>query len=174
MKRHLTVDNVKWSAFFATFKGMGFSTYFCKIIHKSYGISLLLSTSRGNLHLPFKNEWGIRQGDPTIPNTLWFSHRCLVAAHSKQNCSNTVWMHDTYQVNGSTSISYLMYANDVLLFTKTNRKSLMEINRILEEFNVFIGLLVNTGKNSITLNHSFWKLTNSSTFSLTSLLRKHY
>lgn len=43
-------------------------------------------------------------------------------------------------MNEAISISHLMYAYDVMLFTKANWKSLKVIDGILEEFNTFIEL----------------------------------
>lgn len=56
---------------------------------------------------------------------------------------------DSYIVNGSTSISHLMYANDILLFTKADPKSLNVVKAILETFSAFSGLMINKQKRSI-------------------------
>lgn len=45
-----------------------------------------------------------------------------------------------------------MYADDVCLFTKANKKSLRFINNILEEFSQFSGLEVNKTKSSATFS----------------------
>lgn len=47
---------------------------------------------------------------------------------------------DTYQVNGTTSISHVMYVDDVLIFSETNKKSLPSIKSILADFSQFLGL----------------------------------
>lgn len=52
---------------------------------------------------------------------------------------------DIYKMNGATSISHLMYANDVL-FTKANPKSLNAIKGILDVFSKFSGLEINRDK----------------------------
>lgn len=55
---------------------------------------------------------------------------------------------DTYQVNGATSIAHLMYANDILIFSNANSKSLFSFKSILEEFSLYSGLELNTSKSS--------------------------
>lgn len=60
--------------------------------------------------------------------------------------------YDTYVVNAATSISHLMYVDDILLFYKANTKSLHTIKAILEEFIEFIGLEVNSQKSSVTFS----------------------
>lgn len=60
---------------------------------------------------------------------------------------------DTYQVNGSTSITHLLYADDVLIFSKANQKSLRAIKSILAKFTIFSGLeCIDTTKSSITFS----------------------
>lgn len=58
---------------------------------------------------------------------------------------------DTYKVNGTTSISHLMYAEDILLFCKANPRSLLVIKDLLHQFSEFTGLQVNAQKSSIIL-----------------------
>lgn len=56
---------------------------------------------------------------------------------------------DTYQVNGAKSISYLIYADDILIFSKANLKSLKSIKEILDVFFKFSGLEINSEKSSV-------------------------
>lgn len=53
---------------------------------------------------------------------------------------------------GTTSISDLMYVDDILLFSKKNPKSRHAIKTILEQFTTFVGLEVDAKKRSITLS----------------------
>lgn len=45
-----------------------------------------------------------------------------------------------------------MYADDILIFTKANHKSLRSIKAILIEFSLFTGLDINTAKSKETLS----------------------
>lgn len=71
---------------------------------------------------------------------------------------------DTYLVNGATSISHLMYADDILIFSKANPKSLSSIKKILKEFTQFSGLEVNTQKRSATFSKVCEKTQNFMTY----------
>lgn len=53
---------------------------------------------------------------------------------------------DTYMINGAKSVSYLVYANDVLIFSKANTKSLKAIKETLSIFSSFSGLEVNENR----------------------------
>lgn len=57
---------------------------------------------------------------------------------------------DTYQMNGATSITHLVYVDDVLIFTKVNYKSLNSNKITLETFVKFSGFEVNSNKSSAT------------------------
>lgn len=41
---------------------------------------------------------------------------------------------DTYKVNGATSLTHLIYADDIFLLTKADRKSFDTIREILHTF----------------------------------------
>lgn len=53
---------------------------------------------------------------------------------------------DAYQVNGTRSISHLIYADDILIFSKANQKSLNSIKEILDVFSKFSFSEVNNDK----------------------------
>lgn len=57
---------------------------------------------------------------------------------------------DTYQVNGATFITYLMYEDDVLILTKANPKSLKVVKSLLDVSIHFLRLSVNITKSSFT------------------------
>lgn len=56
---------------------------------------------------------------------------------------------NTYQINGGKSISHLIYADDILIFSKVNPKALQSIKRILDIFSNFSGLEINKEKSSV-------------------------
>lgn len=62
---------------------------------------------------PFTDERGVRQGDPLSPIlfdlVMDVLSRMIIQEVEEKKISN-------YMVNGSTSISHLMYANVILLF----------------------------------------------------------
>lgn len=52
-------------------------------------------------------------------------------------------------VNGATSISHLVYADGMHLFSKANPKALHNIQQILEQFSAFTELEINNQKCSV-------------------------
>lgn len=59
---------------------------------------------------------------------------------------------DTYKVKEDTSVSHLMYADDILLFSEADPKSLLSIKEILAQFSAFSNLEVNAQKSSIAFS----------------------
>lgn len=55
---------------------------------------------------------------------------------------------DTYKLGETYSISQIIFANGVLFFTKANKKSLIALHKVLEEFTSFYGLGINQHKNA--------------------------
>lgn len=80
---------------------------------------------------PFTNYRGIRQGDPLSPILFILIMDNLSRFIEKEVKDKKM---DTYVVNGVVSISHLIYADDVLIFSKENPKSLGTIKKILESF----------------------------------------
>lgn len=111
-------DTVKCKAIITTLKAMGFSQKCAKIINNciSTASSVLI---KGTPTAPFKNQRGIRQGDTLSPFLL-----DLIMDVLSRLIKNKVEQgkYDTYQVNGTTKINHLMYADAILLFTKANPK----------------------------------------------------
>lgn len=48
-------------------------------------------------------------------------------------------------------VTHLLFANDILIFVRANRKSLTTVNHLVDEFSIFSGLWVNVNTSSIDL-----------------------
>lgn len=95
---------------------------------------------------PFKNHRGIRQGDffsPILFDMVMDIISRLIEREVREKRIDT-------QVNETTSITHLMYADNVLIFTKDNRKSLNAIKKILGEFSLHTSLEFNASKSTAT------------------------
>lgn len=55
---------------------------------------------------------------------------------------------DSYIIEGAQSISHLIFVDDVLIFTKANKKSLETLRSILKSFSSYSGLNINQQTNA--------------------------
>lgn len=122
---------------------MGFSQAFCKIIYNCVStpsFSILVEGTPTHLS-KIKGAYG--KETPPLSHTIWLNHGYPIQTLIENKVLQK--QYDTYQVNGSTSITHLIYADDVLLLTKANTKSLRCIDEIFEVFSTSIGLEVKKG-----------------------------
>lgn len=112
---------------------------------KYYIYCFFLSIGWGFPTPPFISHMGIRQGDPTAPILvdLVIGNLSRLIIDWERIREKKV---DTYIVNGATSISHLIYADNMLIFTKANPKSLGKIKEILRIFSNFFAVEVNQEK----------------------------
>lgn len=58
---------------------------------------------------------------------------------------------DTYKLGGTTLITHLVFIDDLLIFTKANKKSLETKKHTLVEYVTFFGLHANPQKSTVVL-----------------------
>lgn len=100
----------------------------------------------------FANGRDLRQGDTLSP--ILFN---LVM----ENLSQSFHLVEekkgigTYVIGGVKSVTHLLFADDILCFSRANQKSLNRIKiNTMEEFSVFSILQINVGKSTIILSVS--------------------
>lgn len=124
-------DSLKWDAILGTLKAIGFSFHFIELIgvpHKAFQEPKRTET-----------RWLI------ITYPLYPCHGCAKQLVHKGVKERNI---DTYKINGAKSVSHLVYADDILIFSKAYPKSIRAIKRILEIFS-FSWLEVNLQKSSV-------------------------
>lgn len=57
-------------------------------------------------------------------------------------------------IGGAKSTTHLLFANDLLCFSKDNVKSLKAIKHVLTKFSIFYGLQISPSKSKIILSKS--------------------
>lgn len=60
----------------------------------------------------------------------------------------------TFIISGTKSITHLIFTDDLLVFTKASRKSLLTVKKILEKFEAFSGLSTNPNISAIYYSKS--------------------
>lgn len=87
---------------------------------------------------------GLRQGDPLSPYlfiicTEWLSWR--ITQNETQGHFGRIKI-----CRGAPSITYLFFANDSLLFFKTNQRSIQTIKHVLSDYEIISGQQINYNK----------------------------
>ncbi|KAL9662864.1 hypothetical protein QQ045_027699 [Rhodiola kirilowii] len=100
----------------------------------------------GSLEGYFASSRGLRQGDPISPYlfTLVMEVFSRILGHTRQ--SNDFSFHPKC---AGISLSHLMFADDIIIFSKADMGSLMKIKEALALFHSWSGLEVNGNKSAI-------------------------
>lgn len=56
---------------------------------------------------------------------------------------------NTYTIGGAKSMTHLLFVDNILCFTRANRKSFTTINNVVDEFSSFSSLQMNARKSLI-------------------------
>src|SRR4051812_3018432 len=88
----------------------------------------------------FSSSKGIRQGDPLSPYLFVLAMECF---SSKIDAAMFNKKINPIIRQMKPAISHLLFADDVLVFCRADKKSLLEIRLILQEFSLFTGLSIN-------------------------------
>lgn len=95
----------------------------------SISTSILFNGGSLDPFLPFR---GIRQGDPLSP---YLSNLCMdyLGQLIEKKCSLKQW-NPVRASKGGLAFSYLMFADDLVLFAKTNQKNCATIREVFDSF----------------------------------------
>ncbi len=130
----------------------GFSDKWIKWINQcitTTSFSILLNGgSYGFFHL----QRGLRQGDPLSP--FMFIMGTEVLSRLLLRGENTGQIHGIKAARGCTPITHLMFADDLLLFTRSSHEELNAILNCLEIYQSWFGQVVNFQKSSILFSHN--------------------
>ncbi|XP_020266409.1 uncharacterized protein LOC109841898 [Asparagus officinalis] len=129
-------NTISWKFLSEMLVGLGFP-----ISSPKYSISL-----NGSLHGFFKGERGLRQGDPLSPYLFilgmeYLSRSLDLLKHDKK--------FKYHPKCAKLKISHLIFADDLLLFSKGDLYSVQQINQKISHFSAVTGLDANPSKSSI-------------------------
>ncbi|XP_020259105.1 uncharacterized protein LOC109835548 [Asparagus officinalis] len=108
------------------------------ITSPSYSISL-----NGSLHGYFKGKRGLRQGDPLSPYLFILGMEYLSRSLDLLKNDRQFNFHPMCR---KLKISHLVFADDLLLFSKGDLNSVLKLNQCLKEFSSVTGLEPNSDK----------------------------
>ncbi|XP_073060321.1 uncharacterized protein [Primulina eburnea] len=139
-------DTVDWSFLKEVLSGLNFPRVFIDWIMEcvsttSYSISL-----NGNYHGHFKGQRGLRQGDPLSPFLFTLCLEVLSRSLKRTSRSAHFGFHPKC---ANLRITHLAYADDLLLLSRGDTRSVSMIMECLNNFGDMAGLRVNLLKSNI-------------------------
>ncbi|XP_074313934.1 uncharacterized protein LOC141649137 [Silene latifolia] len=142
-------DTVEWGFLAQLLKAMNFPSQFTQwtmqcVTTASYSLNL-----NGNLFGFFKGKRGLRQGDPLSP--LLFTICMDYLSRFLSYSTETPDFH-FHPLGKPMKLSHLMFADDLLLFSKGDAHSMMILLRTFSTFSKSSGLNMSKGKSNAFFN----------------------
>ncbi|XP_026378698.1 uncharacterized protein LOC113273150 [Papaver somniferum] len=140
-------DRLEWPFILGMLKKLGFPEKFCKYIEQCIStteISIIFNGSPTSDHSPTR---GLRQGDPLSPYLF-----IIVMDYLSRLLVNATTNHVIYGVKAARNapaITHLLFADDILIFTKADRHNATGILNTLNQFGNISGQLLNLNKFSV-------------------------
>jgi hypothetical protein len=137
-------DNVNLEFLCSCLQDFGFPDITIKLIMHCVTSSTYSILLNGNKMHPFKPTHGLRQGDPLSPYLfILFMEKLSIAINNyvHQGDWDPIRMSAT-----SPHLSHLLFADDVLLFTKAKKSQIKFIKDLFDHFSKASGLKINLSK----------------------------
>lgn len=138
-------DTVNWNAIIGVLRSMGFPGKFVSWISACISSASFSCLVNGSSHRWFSATRGIRQGDPLSPTLFILVMQIFTAL-----------MHRDVAVGRITpfrcsdfSFSHALYADDMMVAIRANKRSCRSIQQLLHQFTSLTGLKMNNSKSSI-------------------------
>ncbi|XP_074315609.1 uncharacterized protein LOC141651814 [Silene latifolia] len=97
----------------------------------------------------FKGRRGLRQGDPISPLLFCIFMKYLTRV---MDFATKKWFFRFHPLCKSLKLTHLLFADELLMFSKGDVKSIMLILQVLATFSATSGLKVNASKSEVVLN----------------------
>ena len=140
-------DRVNWSFIKVVLIKFGFSEVFINWIMEcitSMSFEVLINGGKSE---NFKPERGMRQGDPLSPYIFILGQKILSRLLEKEfRHHNIIGVKASV---GGPAITHVIYADDVVLFSKACRKEAATINQCLETYCSCLGQTLNRSKSGV-------------------------
>ena len=137
-------DRVSWDFIHTVLLHLGFNEVYSNwVLYCISSVTFEILVNGGKTD-KFKPSRGLRQGDPLSPYLLILGQEILSRMLDHELRQSNIKGIKTSK-SGPT-ITHVMYANDIVLFSKTTKKDAETISKILEKYSLWSGQLVNRSK----------------------------
>ena len=140
----MAYDRVEWEYLNAIMQALGFLASWCSLVMKCISTVSFSVRVNGVFSDNFKLTRGIRQGDPISPYLFLL---CSEGLSCMVNNIGPLYVSRGVRVSRHAPwISYLLFADDCLIFTQASKKGADRVAAILDDYNRGSGQLVNKNK----------------------------
>uniref|UniRef100_A0A2N9EZP9 Reverse transcriptase domain-containing protein n=1 Tax=Fagus sylvatica TaxID=28930 RepID=A0A2N9EZP9_FAGSY len=125
-------DRVNWVFLFTVLKKFGFSPQFIGWIMEcisTVSFSVLVNGGKTKHFLP---SWGLRQGDPLSPYLFILCQEVLSRLIDRQFVNGDI--HGVKMNVAGPAFTHVMYADDIMVFSKANSREVQIIDECLETY----------------------------------------
>lgn len=136
-------DTLSWQFLAEALRKMGFPVTFSNWVLKCISSCMLSVKVNGSLEGYFAAKSGLRQGDPLSPYLFVLAMEVMTAC-IKKSISNSDFSY--HWLTNEVSISHLIFADDVFLFSKGNASSVSALMEGIHTFSSASGLFPNQNK----------------------------
>jgi hypothetical protein len=143
-------DRMEWSFILRIFSCLGFSSNWIQLIEQclsTVSFSVLLN---GSPFGKFSASRGLRQGDPLSPFLFLLGSEVLSRLILKEELAGNI--HGIKISRNSPPVAHLLFADDLMVFSKGNSSEAACILNCLEKFSAWSGQKVNLEKSSMFLS----------------------
>lgn len=139
-------DTISWEFLEAVLRGLNFPLKFISWLMECISNTSFSIDINGSLEGHFKGERGLRQGDPISPFLFVLGMEYLSRMLKTLHANPDFYFHTKC---GKHKITYLAFADDLLLLSKGEYGSVSAMIRILQDFGNISGLRSNVAKSQI-------------------------
>lgn len=140
-------DQMEWSFLLKVLRAFGFAEKWVGWIEQcitTVSFSVMLNGSPFGF---FKPGRGLRQGDPLSPFLFILGSEVLSRMLGRAEYRGL--FHGIKVSRQAPSISHLLFADDIMIFSPANVREVNQINLVLEEYSRLSGQKINKGKSSL-------------------------
>jgi exonuclease III len=140
-------DRLTWGFLKVVLLKFGFSAGFVKWIMLCVTFVSSYLLNNGGKTKTFFPTRGLRQGDPLSPYLFILCQEVLSRMFERQHALGN--LHGVRMNVTGPAISHVMFADDIMIFAKANRREVEVVDDCLESYCQWSGQLVNRGKSGL-------------------------